>query len=42
MIGYLRGMVRRHFGDQVVVDVGGVGYLVSVPLSVRERMPAAR
>jgi holliday junction DNA helicase RuvA len=41
MIGYLRGNVHRSLGDQVVVDVGGVGYLVSVPLSVRERMPAA-
>ncbi len=38
MIGYLRGTVRRATPEQVVVDVGGVGYLVSVPAGVRERI----
>lgn len=40
MIAYLRGRVLRHSGDQVVLDVGGVGYLVSVTASARERMPS--
>src|SRR5581483_3197976 len=38
VIGYLRGTVRRATPEQVVVDVGGVGYLVSVPAGVRERI----
>lgn len=38
MIGYLRGKVVRAAPDQVVLDVGGVGYLVSVPAGVRERV----
>ncbi|MFZ0214470.1 MAG: Holliday junction branch migration protein RuvA, partial [Candidatus Dormiibacterota bacterium] len=37
MIGYLRGTVVRQTGDQLVVEVGGVGYLVSVPASAKER-----
>ena len=37
MIGHLRGLVLRAAGDQVVIDTpGGVGYAVSVPLSVRQ------
>ena len=39
MIAYLRGKVLRSAPDQVVVDVGGVGYLVSIPATVRERVP---
>ncbi|MGH7922068.1 MAG: Holliday junction branch migration protein RuvA, partial [Candidatus Dormibacteraceae bacterium] len=35
---YLRGTVVRQAGDQVVVDVAGVGYLVSVPAGARERV----
>jgi holliday junction DNA helicase RuvA len=38
VIGYLRGTVVRATPDQVVLDVGGVGYLVSVPAGVRERI----
>jgi Holliday junction DNA helicase RuvA len=38
VIGYLRGKVVRAAPDQVVLDVGGVGYLVSVPASVREKV----
>jgi holliday junction DNA helicase RuvA len=35
MIGYLRGdLVDRPAPDEVIVDVGGVGYRVSVPTSV--------
>ncbi len=38
MIAYLRGNVVRHGPDHVVLDVGGVGYLVSVPATARERV----
>jgi holliday junction DNA helicase RuvA len=41
LIAYLRGNVLRHGPDHVVVDVGGVGYLVSVPASARERVGPA-
>src|SRR6202040_2812093 len=33
MIGQLRGMLADKRPNQVMVDVGGVGYLVAVPLS---------
>jgi holliday junction DNA helicase RuvA len=33
MIGHLRGQLAEKRPNQVVVDVGGVGYQVSVPLS---------
>lgn len=33
MIGYLRGKLVDKRPNQVLVDVGGVGYLVSIPLS---------
>jgi Holliday junction DNA helicase RuvA len=39
MIAYLAGTVRRATEDQVVVDTGGVGYLVSIPANVREQVP---
>lgn len=32
MIGWLRGAVRARTDDRLVVDVGGVGYVVQVPL----------
>lgn len=38
MIGYLRGRLLRATADQLVVDVGGVGYQVGVPLPARERL----
>lgn len=38
MIGYLRGRLVRSSGEHLVLDVGGVGYLVSVPTTVRERI----
>lgn len=38
MIGYLRGQVVRSTGDQAVVETGGVGYLVSVPATAREKV----
>ena len=33
MIGQLRGRLAEKRPNQVLVDVGGVGYLVQVPLS---------
>lgn len=38
MIAHLRGTVARHGVDHVVLDVHGVGYLVSVPATARERI----
>ena len=40
MIGYLRGRVVRATGEQVVVEAGGVGYLLSIPATARERVGA--
>ncbi len=34
MIGWLKGKLRARRDDALLVDVGGVGYLVQVPLSV--------
>jgi holliday junction DNA helicase RuvA len=38
VIGYLRGNVVRATGEQVVVEAGGVGYLLSIPATARERV----
>ena len=38
MIGYLRGRVVRANGEQVVIETGGVGYVVSIPATARERV----
>ena len=40
MIGYLRGRVLRSAPDQLIVEVAGVGYIVSIPATVRDRVPA--
>jgi len=40
VIGYLRGRVVRATGEQVVVEAGGVGYLLSIPATARERVGA--
>lgn len=32
MIGFLSGLVKRIKGEQAIIQVGGVGYLVYVPL----------
>lgn len=40
MIGYLRGRVIRATGEQLVVEAGGVGYLVSIPTTAREKIGA--
>ena len=39
MIAHLSGVVRRAGPDFVVVDVGGVGYMVSVSTSTRQLLP---
>ena len=40
MIGHLKGKVHRAGPDFVVVDVGGVGYMVSVSTTTRQKVPA--
>jgi Holliday junction DNA helicase RuvA len=40
MIGYLRGRVLRLTPEVVVLDVNGVGYLLSITASARDRMPS--
>lgn len=40
MIAHLHGDVLRAGPDFVVLDVGGVGYMVSVALATRQRIPA--
>ena len=40
MIAHLSGTVLRAGGDYVVVDVGGVGYMVSVSTTTRQGVPA--
>ena len=40
MIGYLSGTLRRKATERLLVDVGGVGYLVAVPLSTFYELPA--
>jgi Holliday junction DNA helicase RuvA len=39
VIAHLTGVVRRAGPDFVVVDVGGVGYMVSVATSTRQQLP---
>jgi len=39
VIAHLNGVVRRAGADFVVVDVGGVGYMVSVSTSTRQLLP---
>jgi Holliday junction DNA helicase RuvA len=40
MIASLTGVVEQSTPGEVIVNVGGVGYLVSVPLSTFARLPA--
>ncbi len=39
MIAHLSGVVRRAGPDSVVLDVGGVGYLVSLASGTRQKLP---
>jgi Holliday junction DNA helicase RuvA len=41
MIGYLKGRIAAKHPPQVVVDVGGVGYELDVPMSSFYNLPAA-
>jgi Holliday junction DNA helicase RuvA len=38
VIGYLRGRVVRATAEQVVIEAGGVGYLVNIPTTAREAL----
>ena len=40
MITFLQGVLSESLPTQVVVDVGGVGYQVFIPLSSYDRLPA--
>jgi Holliday junction DNA helicase RuvA len=40
VIAHLSGVVRRSGPDFVVLDVGGVGYMVSVASGTRQQLPA--
>jgi Holliday junction DNA helicase RuvA len=39
VIAHLSGVVRRASSDYVVVDVGGVGYMVAVGAQTRQQLP---
>ena len=41
MIAWLQGTVRSKTADAVIIDVGGVGYQVSIPLSTLGAVPEA-
>ena len=41
MIGYLRGTILEKHPNQVIVDAGGVGYDVTIPVSTFSALPAA-
>lgn len=41
MIASLRGAVQRKTSDTVIIDVAGVGYMVSIPLSTLGAIPGA-
>ncbi len=40
MYHHLRGRLERKSPAEVVLDVGGIGYLLAIPLSTYERLPA--
>ena len=40
MIAHLSGVIRRAGVDHLVLDVGGVGYMVSVAAGTRQKAPA--
>ncbi len=39
MISYLKGKLEKASPDHVIVEVGGVGYRVNIPLSAYEKLP---
>ncbi len=40
MIAYVRGVLDRKEPGRVVVDIGGIGYEVFIPLSTYQKLPA--
>jgi Holliday junction DNA helicase RuvA len=40
MISHIRGILSERKLDSVVVDAAGVGYIIAVPLSTSEKLPA--
>src|SRR5512145_2251374 len=40
MIAYLRGAILEKHPNQVIVDAGGVGYDVTIPISTYSALPA--
>jgi holliday junction DNA helicase RuvA len=40
MISFLRGQLAESFPHHAIVDVGGVGYHLCIPLSTYDRLPA--
>ncbi len=38
MIGFLRGRILRRSPQHIILDVGGVGYIVQIPISTFERL----
>ncbi len=40
MISYIKGILSEASQDGIVVEAGGLGYEIKVPLSVLERLPA--
>lgn len=40
MITFLRGQLAESFPNKAIVDVGGVGYEVAIPISTYDRLPA--
>lgn len=40
MIAWLRGRLAEKHPSEVLLDVGGVGYEVLIPLSTYDRLPA--
>jgi Holliday junction DNA helicase RuvA len=41
MIGWLRGRLLRDDGDEALIDAGGVGYAVSLPVGTLSRATGA-
>lgn len=39
MIGWLQGLVLHKQGNQVIMNVNGVGYEIAVPISILEQLP---
>lgn len=40
MFSYIRGSLAEVYGDRIVIETGDIGYDISVPLSVIEKLPS--